>query len=193
VNYVYSVPFFNQSTGVTRTMLGGWQVSGISSFYSGLALTVGTSQADSSLAHCNCGGYRANVIGDPQAGPKTVDEWFDTAAFGPASVGAFGGGRNMTRGAGINNHDFSVFKNFAGIPLPKSKEGGNLQLRFEFYNVFNHTQFNGWNTTWTAPTTPDPTKGQVANASGQFFSNSFGQANSARLPRQIQLGIKLYF
>lgn len=85
------------------------------------------------------------------------------------------------RGDGINNFDFSVFKNFAGVPLPKAKEGGTLQLRFEFYNVFNHTQFNAYNTTWTAP-----------RADGTF-SNNFGQATNTRLPRQIQLGIKLYF
>ncbi|MGE5325471.1 MAG: carboxypeptidase regulatory-like domain-containing protein [Deltaproteobacteria bacterium] len=173
VNYVYSVPFFNQATGIKRTVAGGWQVSGISSFYSGIALNVGTSQSDSTLAHCNCGGYRANVIGDPNSGPKTVDEWFNTAAFGPAAVGTFGGGRNMARGAGVNNFDFSVFKNFAGIPFPKNKEGANLQLRFEFYNVFNHTQFNSFETT--------------------FGRSNFGAATSARLPRQIQLGIKLYF
>jgi carboxypeptidase family protein len=184
LNYVYSLPFFNQAAGIQRTMLGGWQVSGISTFYTGLPLTIGTSQPDSQLAHCNCGGYRANIISDPNSGSglRTREEWFNTSAFAAVPAGQFGNGaRNAVRGDGINNFDFSVFKNFAGVPLPKAKEGGTLQLRFEFYNVFNHTQFNAYNTTWTAP------------AANGTFSNGFGQATNTRLPRQIQLGIKLYF
>jgi len=193
-NYIYSLPFFNQAKGVKRSALGGWQVSGISTFYTGLPLTIGTTQADASLAHCNCGGYRADLIGDPNSGSGlgTVDEWFNTAAFAAVPAGQFGtGARNVVRGAGINNWDVSVFKNFTGIPLPKAKEGATLQLRFEFFNFFNHTQFNAWNTTWTPPSTPGA--GQVPNASGQFFSNNFGQATGTRLPRQIQLGAKLTF
>ena len=77
------------------------------------------------------------------------------------------------RGQGISNFDFSVYKNFAGIPLPKSKEGGTLQFRIESYNIFNHTQFSGY-------------------ATG-LGSGNFGQATSARLPRQLQLGLKLLF
>ena len=171
---MYSIPFFNQSAGIKKTMLGGWQVSGISSFYTGLALNIGTSQSDSQLANCNCGGYRANVIADPNSGPKTPDEWFSRAAFATVPSGQFGNSaRNIVRGDGINNFDFSVFKNFAGIPLPKAKEGGTLQFRFEFYNVFNHTQFNAYGTT--------------------LNGSNWGKATNTRLPRQIQLGIKLFF
>ncbi len=175
-NYVYSLPFFNQAKGLRRTTLGGWQVSGISTFYTSIPFTIGTSQADSSLAHCNCGGYRANVTGDPNSGPgiHTVTSWFNTGVFSAVPAGEFGNSaRNIMRGAGINNFDFSIFKNFAGIPLPRSKEGGALQFRFEFYNLFNHTQFNGYNTT--------------------FAGVNFGQATSTRLPRQIQIGAKLTF
>jgi hypothetical protein len=175
-NYVYSLPFFNQSKGLKRNALGGWQVSGISTFYTGIPLTIGTSQADSSLAHCNCGGYRADVTGDPNSGSniRTVDQWFNTSVFQAVPTGQFGtSARNIVRGQGINNFDVSVFKNFAGIPLPKTREGGSLQFRFEFFNFFNHTQFNGYNTT--------------------FAGNNFGQATSTRLPRQIQIGAKFTF
>ncbi len=175
-NYVYSLPFFNQATGIKRTVAGGWQVSGISTFYTGLPLTIGTSQPDSQLAHCNCGGYRANLIGNPASGSnlRSVAEWFNTSAFGPVPAGQFGNSaRNNVRGDGINNFDFSVFKNFAGIPLPGTKEGGTFQLRFEFYNVFNHTQFNSYGTT--------------------FGSGVFGQVLNTRNPRQIQIGAKLQF
>ena len=173
-NYIYTVPFFNQAAGAKRALLGGWQVSGITSLYSGQPFTIGTTQPDSDLAHCNCGGYRANVSGDPNSGPKTVDAWFNTSVFSKAQAGTFGNSaRNVMRGAGIANFDFSVFKNFAGIPLPRSKEGGSIQLRFEFYNVFNHTQFNAYSTSVGA--------------------GDFGHVTGARLPRQIQLGAKFIF
>jgi hypothetical protein len=100
------------------------------------------------------------------------------------------------RGDGINNFDFSVFKNFAGIPLPKAKEGGTLQLRFEFYNLFNHTQFNIYGT--GAPISFQTISGVTQSVRSldqttHMPTNNFGQATNARLPRQIQLGIKLYF
>lgn len=172
INYVYSLPFFNHAKGLERTALGGWQVSGITSFYSGLPFTIGAQSGD--IAHCGCGGYRANLIGNPNSGPRTQAQWFNTAAFAPDSNGSFGTeGRNLMRGQGINNFDFSVFKNFAGIPLPRSAEGGTLQFRVETYNLWNHTQFNGYSTT--------------------FGAGNFGQATSARLPRQIQMGLKFSF
>jgi len=184
VNYVYSIPFFNQSKGVTRTALGGWQLSGVSTFYSGLPITIGAQSGD--IANCGCGGYRANLIGNPNSGSgiHTQAEWFNIAAFAADPAGQFGTeARNVVRGQGIDNFDVSVFKNFAGISLPKSKEGGTLQLRFEFYNFFNHTQFNGYSTGLPGNFNPsDPTT-----------FGSFGQATSARLPRQIQLGAKLTF
>jgi hypothetical protein len=174
VNYVYSLPFFNAAKGLTRTMLGGWQVSVVSTFYSGLPYTIGAQGGD--IANCGCGGYRANQIGNPNSGSgiHTRLQWFNTAAFAADPAGSFGSAaRNTMRGQGINNFDFSVYKNFAGIPLPHSSEGGTLQFRLESYNLFNHTQFNGFATS--------------------FGSGNFGQATSARLPRQLQLGLKFSF
>lgn len=173
INYVYALPIFNNGTGVKRTMLGGWQLSGITSIYSGLPYTIGWGQ-DS--AQVGAGSYRPNLIGNPNqgAGIGTVAEWFNTAAFAPPLTDQFGNSaRNNVFGPGIDNFDVSLFKNFAGIPLPFSKEGATLQLRFEFFNFFNTTQFNGLSTT--------------------LGSSNFGQATSTRLPREIQLGVKFTF
>lgn len=174
VNYVYTLPWFNHAQGATRTLLGGWQVSGVSTYYTGLPFTVGAQGGD--IANCGCGGYRANLIGNPNsgAGIHTRLQWFNTAAFAADTAGSFGTeGRNQVRGQGIDNYDFSVYKNFAGIPLPHSSEGGTLQFRVEAYNLFNHTQFTSY-------------------ATG-FGSGNFGQATGARLPRQLQLGLKFSF
>lgn len=171
LNYVYSLPFFNSSTGAKRALLGGWQVSGITTFYSGLPLTIGYS---GDPAHCGCGGYRAELVGNANNGPMDVAQWFNTAAFAPVPDGQFGNSaRNNVYGAGINNWDISLFKNFSGIPFPGNKEGATMQIRFETFNTFNTTQFNGFSTNQT--------------------SGNFGAATGTRLPREIQLGAKFMF
>lgn len=171
INYVYSLPFFNAATGVKRATLGGWQLSGISTFYSGLPLTIGYS---GDPAQCACGAYRADVVGNPNNGPQTVGEWFNAAAFTAVPTGQFGNAaRNDVRGAGIDQWDISLFKNFAGIPFPASKEGATLQLRLETFNTFNVTQFNAFQTSQTA--------------------GNFGAATGTRLPRIIQLGAQFMF
>ncbi|MGH9377288.1 MAG: carboxypeptidase regulatory-like domain-containing protein [Terriglobia bacterium] len=171
VNYVYDLPVFNTATGAKRAFLGGWELSGITTIYSGGPLTIG-SNADT--AHCGCGGYRADLVGNANNGPRTQAEWFNIAAFAAPANNTFGNAaRNIVDGAGIDNFDVSLFKNFAGIPFPGNKEGATMQLRFEFYNFFNTTQFNGFSTT--------------------FQSGNFGQATSTRLPRELQIGAQFIF
>jgi len=171
INYVYNLPFFNSATGAKRAFLGGWQLSGITTFYSGLPLTIGYS---GDPAHCGCGSYRADQIGNPNNGPQTVAEWFNIAAFAAVPDGQFGNAaRNNVYGAGIDNWDISLFKNFAGIPFPGNHEGATLQVRLETFNTFNTTQFNAFSTNQT--------------------SGNFGHATGTRLPREIQLGAKFMF
>lgn len=171
MNYVYSLPIFRNATGVRGTMLGGWQLSGITTFYSGLPYTVGFS---GDPAHCGCSNYRADAIGNPNNGPKTVSEWFNIAAFAAVPNDQFGdAARNDIYAAGIDNWDISLFKNFRGIPFPVNREGATLQVRLETFNTFNSTQFNAFQT--------------------NFGSSNFGAATGTRLPRIIQLGAQFMF
>jgi hypothetical protein len=78
-------------------------------------------------------------------------------------------GRNLLRGPGIYNFDFALFKD------TKLTESTRIELRFEFYNLFNHTQF-------------DP-NGIVTNIN----SSNFGRILAAHDPRLIQLAAKFYF
>jgi hypothetical protein len=73
----------------------------------------------------------------------------------------------------------SLFKNFIFT------ESMRIQIRFEAYNVFNHTQWANVNNGLSAPTSGTPFSGANAGASGQI--------TSARDPRQLQLGGKFYF
>jgi hypothetical protein len=82
-------------------------------------------------------GSRPDRIGDGRLSDPTVDRWFDTAAFATPAQFTYGNaGRNILYGPGRVNTDFSVFKTFVG--------GGSFRLQFraEFFNLWNHTQFD---------------------------------------------------
>ena len=107
-----------------------------------------------------------------------IPNWFNPAAFGEAVDGTPGGtGRGILTGPGINNWDFSIFKN------TNIRERVRTQLRVECFNLFNHTQFSGIGT------------GVSGNGSAytNLLSNNLGQVTGTRDPRTLQLAIKLYF
>jgi hypothetical protein len=109
-----------------------------------------------------------------------VPLWFNPLVFGRPLDGTLGNtGRGILRGPGINNWDFSLFKN------TYITERVRTQLRIESFNLFNHTQFSGVNTgiSGSAPGAPITTGSQ----------GSSGLVNATRDPRTIQLALKLYF
>lgn len=188
VNYVYDLPFFRGQHGLAGKTLGGWEVSGITAFQTGTPVTVfqfndpfNAGDWCPSATPCRAGVYPGGigidpsvvsprpdrVAGQPLAGPGSVAEWFNTAAFTDA-IGHFGtSGRGVFTGPGLNNWDLSAIKNI------KLSERFSLQFRGEFFNAFNHVSFNSVN----------------ANTD----SLSYGRLNGDHLPRNIQLGAKLYF
>jgi len=175
LSYLYQMPFgrgqeyLNAIGRVANALIGGWQLNGIVAFASGNPFTVLTGQ-DRSLTGVNA--QYANLVG-PNNGnlppsQRTVERWFNTAAFELAPLGTFGNsGRNIVIGPGTNNFDFSLLKN---IRITETK---TLQFRAEFFNAFNHPQF-------LLPVA-DPT------------SAAFGQILAARPAREIQFGLKFVF
>jgi hypothetical protein len=105
---------------------------------------------------------------NPRTSPN--NEWFDPSPFAHPAFGTEGkAGRNILRGPGRNNFDFALMKD------TKITESTKVELRFEFFNIFNHTQF-------------DPN-----GITTDFNSATFGQETAAHDPRLIQLGAKFYF
>ncbi len=84
--------------------------------------------------------------------------------------------KDVFRGPGMNNWDASLFKNFSIY-----KEQLRAQLRVEAYNVFNHTNFRGVDTT------------ARFNAAGQQVNPTLGQYTSAVFPRRMQLAFRITF
>jgi len=194
-NFVYELPIFRGRTDAVGTALGGFQLSGIYTVQSGTPLTITQSITGVSPSAFNDplgtgSTLRPNLVGNPN-GTRSITQYFNAAAFAPAFFNYGTAGRSLVRGPGVNNFDFSVQKIF------RFAETRNLQFRAEFFNIFNHTQYNNPGTTITF--TPDPT---VAVPTGtlptQFVQNStslqtFGVITSTRDPRQIQFGLKFNF
>jgi hypothetical protein len=168
LSYVYDIPAPSQNAFV-KALLGNWQLSGITSFETGTPLNI-TMNGDNAGIGVSGNPYRPDLVGD-WAGNGTWQNFFNKNAFSQPARGNFGNaGRNVVRGAGLNNTDASLFRNFPGI---LKVESSGLQFRAEFYNLFNHTQFSNYGTA--------------------LGVGNFGQATGARDARTIQLGLRLYF
>jgi hypothetical protein len=186
--------------------LDNWQLSGISQFVSGtpfeLSLT-GLGSLGARLVGAPTGNAgnlsgqqpRFRLIGDPRMSGGTNGLQINPGAFAIPAIGDIGPyPRNYLRNPGWNNHDLSVFKNF-----PFGGEGARyLQLRFEFFNILNHTQFTSFNGGAVTATPGSTTavfnvRGSAACAATTTLGSCFGEFNVARDPRIVQLAAKLYF
>jgi hypothetical protein len=172
-SYVYEIPFFSKSSNdALRTLLGGWQLAGITTIASGQPIPRITADSLSETR-----GSRAQLVGDPNSGlagtldPTGLPYIFDPTAFANPAVGTYGNSpRAFLRLPGQNQTNLSASKN---VYFNRDK-GRYLQLRAESFNVFNHTQFTGIGAAFATPGT-------------------LGRPTATRLPREFQFGLKLYF
>ncbi|HKD08916.1 MAG TPA: hypothetical protein VKB79_23640, partial [Bryobacteraceae bacterium] len=172
----YEIPVARSWTGVTRAVLGGWQLNSIMNFASGTPFTVYDS-ANVALQGSSpeiTGFYssRPDVIANPNAGPHTPDQWVSRQAFRrldpTTEAGEFGNeGRNLVRGPGIATVDLSLLKTVA------LRETVRLQFRAECFNIANHANFG----------LPD----------NDLASPNFGRVLEAGSPRLMQLALKLIY
>jgi hypothetical protein len=175
-NYVYNLPFFaHNSNRALHTALGGWVFSGVTIAQSGTPYYITYNGADTlGLGGIN-GGNRPDQVA-PVSYPKTRQAWFSASSFA-SPLAPWNGGTNdgfgtarkdAVVGPGRFNFNLSLFKTI------EFREGGpSFELRFESFNTFNHTQFNGVDTGST--------------------DGNFGQVTSAYDPRVLQIGGKFHF
>lgn len=204
INYVYNTPNLGKHLGnhkILNGLLNNWQISGISQFVTGTPLELNLS---------GLGGLGARLVGTPTAitgnlsgqqprfivlnKPTYGDNGLiiNASDFAIPAIGAIGPyQRNYLRNPGWNNHDVSVFKNF-----PFTKDGTRyVQIRGEFFNIFNSTQFTTINTGSVTVTPGSSTAVFNTRPAGStaVLGSFAGEYNAARDPRVIQLGIKVYF
>jgi hypothetical protein len=163
-------------------VLGGWEASSVISLLSGQPLNIRYGDIDGRASDGQPDflgnvALRPNLI-DPALGvraPSSVrsfTNYFNTANLAiPPATQTFGNlGRNVVYGYPLYQVDFAVQKN---IPLPFLTEVSRLQVRGEFFNFFNKTNFG-------APVV-------------DLRSANFGRVTSTFDPRIVQLALKLYF
>jgi len=176
------LPFFAKSNGLTHTVLGGWQVSGIGSYYTGLPFTVASATYDTAgigFIPSIVAGGRPRLLCDPnENAPHTVDQWFNGACFAKQTpAGATGiqnvpgdASRGAVDGPPTTRVDFTLSKYF------RFTESTSIQFRAEAFNVFNHTNFRN-----------------LSVSRAITSENVFGSVTSFRDPRILQFGLKFVF
>ena len=193
LSYIYELPFLKDQHGFAGKVLGGWQLSGVTVLQTGTPFNI-TEPTDRSLT--GAGSDRPDVVGSNVVflNPRNTDtanggpnRFFNgtgggtaTAATNPSfrRVGsgtslALGGGRfgslgrNVFHGPGRVNFDVTLIKR------THITENKILEFRSEFFNIFNHANFN--------------------NPNGSIGSVNFGRITTTDDPRLIQFGLKLHF
>jgi hypothetical protein len=177
VSYVWAIPFDRAFANAPKRLTQGWQIQGITRFSTGFPVQLNQSVGDASLAgssNTDMPNRVGNVVtvnprnANPDC-PTITGCYFLPGAFAVnTELGTFGtANRRFFHGPGFNNTDFGILKRTV------IKENFAFDLRFEFFNIFNHAQFK--------------------NPSGDISNASFGVVTNARDPRIGQVSAKFYW
>jgi hypothetical protein len=189
-SYAYQIPYGkgmhwgSTASGVENAILGGWQISGITTYQTGSYFTATASATDVANINPSSETERANVTGQPlqpSGFKQTVQAWYNPAAFVTPQPYTFGDvGRNTMRGPKTNTWDFALLKNF------RLTEATQLQFRSEFFNIFNLVNFGppGGSASGGFSTLGGESQTQV---NGPNFMHIFTAAAS----REIQFSLKI--
>jgi hypothetical protein len=201
-SYVYDLPRVSRLIpgAVTKWALDNWRLSGITTFASGFPQNIYLTTTDSfdftgggempgagsaqGTAPITLGGVVLSCSPELPHGSRTGSRFFDTSCVHrPSGRGDYGSdfSNYKFRGPGFNNWDMSIFKNF---PVRENK---TLMLRWEVYNIFNHTQFGG------TGTNPGINNTARFDPSGAQVNPLFGQATSTRPERRMQGSVRFNF
>jgi hypothetical protein len=203
-SYVLRLPFgvgerWANHGGISK-VLQSWQLSGIITLQSGLPFTInrGIDQSQSGTTSLGVFADRPNQVSDPfQAGPvmanpdprchstisqgglaadavHSANTWFNPCAFADAGIGHFGtADRNSVIAPVLQQIDLSISKE-----TRLGKEPQTLQVRVDFFNIFNHPNFDTPNRNFDSAT---------------FAALISANAYHTRPPRQIQIGLRYSF
>lgn len=199
--YVYDLPFFKKP-GMSKTLLGGWQLSGITTFQTGSPLSVSNGQVgdNAGVGNTVTGGSRpdnapsqTSTTNVPYAGGGFGPLLYNPAAYVAPRGLTFGNvAANSLHGPRRTNFDMALFKHFA------IKEQASFEFRAEAFNLFNHRE-------WSAVDAGISCYGNVSNSAGDpecINPTSVGSGNpqatylrpnSTHNPRILQLGAKFIF
>jgi hypothetical protein len=176
-NALWNIP--GPKSGVASALLGNWQLGSILSSTTGVPFSVIIGGDPLGLKGTDVNGWPDYVPGCKIENPADPLHYINTACFTlPNPLTRLGNaGRNIATGPSLFNLDLAAYKN---IPITAISEGFRVQLRAEFFNILNHTNF-------AAPLANNQVFNQAGGAIGAAGQITSTQTSS----RQIQLGIRL--
>jgi hypothetical protein len=177
-NYLYNLPSPHYDS-FAKYFVEGWQIGGIVTASTGVPFSIvtggdplgqnSTDQIDFPNRLQGCSPY----ISDYKHAPTPIylnSNCFAIAPVTPLGIVMGNNGRNQLVGPGLLDFDFSVIKH---TPIRRISEVANLELRFEFFNIFNHANFQ-------------------APVDNNVLGSNLGLIDSTTTTaRQIQLGAKI--
>jgi outer membrane receptor protein involved in Fe transport len=168
-SWLWELPFHPKS-GALDAIAGGWGLTGIWTWQTGLPFTVGSGVDN---ARTGTGGQRGDLIGNPvlssdRSRADSILEWFETSAYTANALGTFGNaGRNALRGPRFASVDLGLQKTF---PLSGHVK---TQLRIDAFNVLNNVNL-----------------GLPVSA---LNNSSVGRIQSAADPRIMQIALRVMY
>lgn len=183
LNYSWALPSPGVQNNVVRAVAAGWELGGIFTARSGAPFTVTLStdraHTGDSRTASSSGGQRPDFNPLPGCSVNAINpgdpsNYIKTQCFSFPADGELGNlGRNTLRGPGLQEYDFSVFKNWL------IHERLRLQFRAEAFNLFNKANYQ-------APKT------KIFDGAGNYISTASQLTSPTQTSeREIQLGIKL--
>lgn len=169
IGYVWSLPTLKDGNPVVRGVLNGWRLNGIIQLASGTPLFITQSQ---DTQNTDNPWQRPNLVPgvDPKFSNRSVNGWFNVAAFTPSILSYGNTPRNPFVGPSTRNTNLAVARTFK-MPFAETH---NLELRLESFNTLNTPQF--------------------ANPGTSLGNGDFGKITSTKIDnRELQLAVKYLF
>ena len=182
LNFVWDLPKPSTRSVVPRILLSGWELGGIFTAQSGMpySATIAADRAGTGTAAGNNNGQRPDYNPTPGCSPSAVnpghpENYIKLQCFSFPAAGQLGNlGRNTLRAPGLEDFDFSLFKNHNLLG-----EKMKVQFRAEAFNLFNRANFGA-------------RVASIINGRGAYVpGNAALKAPTVTTSRQIQFGTKL--
>ena len=182
LNFVWDLPKPSTQSVVPRILLSGWELGGIFTAQSGMpySATIAADRAGTGTAAGNNNGQRPDYNPTPGCSPSEVnpghpENYIKLQCFSFPAAGQLGNlGRNTLRAPGLEDFDFSLFKNHNLLG-----EKMKVQFRAEAFNLFNRANFGA-------------RVASIINGRGAYVpGNAALKAPTVTTSRQIQFGTKL--